>query len=106
MTTVYHLTSHCFRKNASRIHTKHGHEMAADNTERGGDDWVDLGREEDVTSRPSSSHDTSDNAVSCPGSNSHADEESSYDILDGIHDTNAAGQSEQHPASSSGMVSL
>ena len=77
--------------------------MAADNSERGGDDWVDLGKEEDVTSQPSSSHDTSDNAVS--GNNSHADEESSYDILDGVQHTNAAGQSEQYLASSSGMVS-
>ena len=86
------------------MHTKHGHEMMADNSERGGDDWVDLGREEDLTSRPSSSHDTGDNAM--PGSYPHANEESSYDILDGLYHSNAVGQSEQYPASSSGIVFL
>ncbi|KAL9959274.1 hypothetical protein ACROYT_G032584 [Oculina patagonica] len=90
-------TSKLQRKNASRMDPRHGHGMAADSSERGGDDWVDLGREEELHS--SLSHDTNGNAASGVHSR-HEHEETSYDILDGVH----AGHVEEETATRSGEV--
>lgn len=77
---------------------RHGsHGMAADSSaERGGDDWVDLGKEEELHTLPALSHDTNGNAA--PGGHSQEHEEHSYDVLDGAH----AGQLEQQPAAGTG----
>ncbi|KAJ7377647.1 GRAM domain-containing protein 4 [Desmophyllum pertusum] len=88
------------RKNASRMDPRHGsHGMAADSSaERGGDDWVDLGKEEELHTLPAaSSHDT--NGLSAePGGHSQEHEEHSYDVLDGAH----TGQLEQQTAAGTG----
>ena len=62
---------------------RHGSGMAADCSERGGDDWVDLGREEELHSSPVSSHDADGNGVS--GVHLHEHEETSHDARDGVH---------------------
>lgn len=86
------------RKNASRMDPRHGHGMAADSSERGKDDWVDLGREAELHSSPSSSHDTNGNDGS--GAYPPEHEESSCDVLDGSH----SGHVEEEAASRSGKL--
>lgn len=86
------------RKNASRMDPRHGHGMAADSSERGKDDWVDLGREAELHSSPSSSHDTNGNDGS--GAYPLEHEESSCDVLDGSH----SGHVEEEAASRSGKL--
>ena len=77
---------------------RHGHGMAADSSERGKDDWVDLGREEEVHvhSSPASSHDANGNDGS--GAYLPEHEESFCDVLDGSH----SGHAEEQAASRSG----
>lgn len=83
------------RKNASRMDPRHG--MAADSSERGRDDWVDLGRDqEELHSSPASLHDTDGNDGSGVYTPEH--EESSTDILD----RSQSGQAEEQVASRSG----
>ena len=73
------------------------HGMAADRSERGKDDWVDLGRDqEELHSSPASLHDTNDNDGSRAYTPEH--EENSIDILDGSH----SGHGEEQVASRSG----
>lgn len=67
------------------------HGIATDSSERAKDDWVDLGREEEVHSSPAFSHDTN-------GNNGSEHEENSTDIVDGSH----SGHTEEHTNSGSG----
>lgn len=75
------------------------HGMAADSSERGRDDWVDLGRDqEELHSSPASLHDTDGNDGSGVYTPEH--EESSTDILD----RSQSGQAEEQVASRSGKI--
>ena len=77
------------------------HGMAADNSERGRDDWVDLGRDqEELQSSPASSHDTNGNDGSEVYTLEH--EESSTDVLDRSH----SGQAEEQVAARSGKLTI
>lgn len=77
------------------------HCTAADSSERGRDDWVDLGRDqEELHSSPASSHDTNGNDGSGVYTLEH--EESSTDILDGSH----SAQAEEQVASRSGKTTI
>ena len=77
------------------------HGMAADSTERGRDDWVDLGRDqEQLQSSPASSHDT--NANDGSGAYTLEHEESSTDVLDRSH----SGQAEEQVAARSGKLTI
>lgn len=74
------------------------HGMVADSSDRGRDDWVDLGRDrEELHSSPASSHDTNGN-YNGPGAYTPEHEESSTDVLDGSH----SGQTEEQAPSRSG----
>ena len=75
------------------MHHRRGHDVAADSPERGGDDWVDLGRE-DFPSSPTLVHDDSAGA-----GESHEHDEPSYDVLGA--DPTDPGQSDNVPTASS-----
>lgn len=80
------------RKNASRMDPRHVHGIVTDSSEKGGDDWVDLGREEETHAAHSShvsSHDTNSNGPS--GAHPHEHDET-FDIRDGVHAVHAAEQ--------------
>ena len=72
------------------------HGMAAESSERGRDDWVDLGREEELHLSPALSHDTNGNNGSGACTPEH--EESSCDIRDWSH----FGHTEEQATSRSG----
>ena len=77
------------------------HGVAADSSERGRDDWVDLGRDqEEFQSSSASSHDTNGNDGSGACTLEH--EESSTDVLDRCD----SGQAEEQVAARSGKLTI
>lgn len=81
------------RKNASRVHHKQ-----TDVSEKYGDEWVDLGREEELPHSSSLSHDASETTVTGDHSYEH---EQTDNVHDGVQ-SDTAGQSEQQTSSVSG----
>ena len=81
------------RKNASRVHHRQ-----TDVSEKYGDEWVDLGREEELPHSSSLSHDASETTVTGDHSYEH---EQTDNVHDGVQ-SNTAGQSEQQTSSLSG----
>ena len=73
--------------------------MVADNSERYGDEWVDLGEDEDSSHLPASE-------TSAAGEHSHLHKEGSFDKLDEVHVHTHAGQPEQQTAAHPGKKVL
>ena len=81
------------RKNASRAHHRQ-----TDVSEKYGDEWVDLGREEELPHSSPLSHDASETTVTGDHSYEH---EQTDNVHDGVQ-SDTAGQSEQQTSSLSG----
>ena len=86
------------RKNASRVHHRHSQGTAIAVSEKYGDEWVDLGREEELPHSSSLSHDASETTVEGDHSYEH---EQTDNVHDGVQ-IDTAGQSEQQTSSLSG----
>ena len=99
----YHHTHHQYRhyycrKNASRVHHRHSHGTAIAVSEKYGDEWVDLGKEEELPHSSSLPHDASETTVM--GDHSY-EQEQTDNVHDGVQ-SDTAGQSEQQTSSVSG----
>ena len=86
------------RKNASRVHHRLSNGAAIAVSEKYGDEWVDLGREEELPHSSSLSHDASESTVTGDHSYEH---EQTDNVHDGVQ-SDTAGQSEQQTSSLSG----
>ena len=86
------------RKNASRVHHRHSHGTAIPISEKYGDEWVDLGREEELPHSSSLSHDASETTVTGDHSYEH---EQTDNVHDGVQ-SDTAEQSAQQTSSLSG----